>query len=85
MTQFEVEINDRVYNVTVYAYSPARPWRQHTFRGAGPGDCDPPEDEVFEYTAWDADTGQVVELTMDEENMVLAAFMAEVNINEPTE
>lgn len=37
----------------VLTYAPARPWKQHTFRGAGPGDCDPPEDEDFEYEILD--------------------------------
>ena len=31
-------------------YSPGRDWKQHTFKGAGPGDCDPPEPEDFEIT-----------------------------------
>jgi hypothetical protein len=28
--------------VVVTDYVAARPWKQHTFAGAGPGDCDPP-------------------------------------------
>ena len=30
--------------VVIDSYTPSRPWRQHTFSGAGPGDCDPPEE-----------------------------------------
>jgi len=30
--------------VVIDSYTPGRPWRQHTFSGAGPGDCDPPEE-----------------------------------------
>ena len=37
----------------VLAYVPARPWKQHTFAGAGTGDCDPPEDEEFDYEILD--------------------------------
>ena len=37
----------------VIAYAPAKPWKQHTFPGAGPGDCDPPEDEDFDYEILD--------------------------------
>ena len=35
--------------VVIDNYSGAKPWRQHTFNGAGPGDCDPPEDQEIEY------------------------------------
>ena len=35
--------------VVIDHYSAAKPWRQHTFNGAGPGDCDPPEDQEIEY------------------------------------
>ena len=34
-------------------YQPPRPWRQHVFPGAGPGDCDPPEDEDIEWELYD--------------------------------
>ena len=34
-------------------YQPAMPWRQHVFPGAGPGDCDPPEDEDVEWDLYD--------------------------------
>jgi len=30
--------------VVIDSYTLGRPWRQHTFSGAGPGDCDPPEE-----------------------------------------
>jgi len=35
-------------NVT--SYSEYVPWKQHVFPGAGPGDCDPPEEGEFEFT-----------------------------------
>jgi len=35
--------------VVIDNYTGAKPWRQHTFNGAGPGDCDPPEDQEIEY------------------------------------
>jgi len=35
--------------VVVTDYVAARPWKQHTFAGAGPGDCDPPEYEEVEW------------------------------------
>ena len=41
--------------VVVTGYSGARPWRQHTFVGAGPGDCDAPEDEEVEWRLVDGD------------------------------
>ena len=34
-------------------YQPPRPWRQHVFPGAGPGDCDPPEYEDIEWDLYD--------------------------------
>lgn len=59
-------MRENIY-VEVMLYRPAKPWRQHTFKGAGPGDCDPPEEEELEYQAWDNDTGLPVELTSEEE------------------
>ena len=35
--------------VVIDSFTGAKPWRQHTFNGAGPGDCDPPEDQEIEY------------------------------------
>lgn len=35
--------------IVITYYSAPKPWRQHTFKGAGPGDCDPPEDEDVEF------------------------------------
>lgn len=35
--------------IVVTHYSPGREWRQHTFPGAGPGDCDPPEPADCEW------------------------------------
>lgn len=37
----------------VTSYKEPRAFRQHTFAGAGPGDCDPPEEEEFEYQLLD--------------------------------
>jgi len=39
--------------VVIDNYSGAKPWRQHTFKGAGPGDCDPPEDQEIQYRILD--------------------------------
>ena len=39
--------------VVIDNYSGAKPWRQHTFNGAGPGDCDPPEDQEIQYRILD--------------------------------
>jgi len=36
-------------SVVITSYSGAKPWKQHTFSGAGPGDCDPPEEEAIEW------------------------------------
>ena len=41
--------------VVVTDYVAARPWKQHTFAGAGPGDCDPPEYEDVEWRLVDGD------------------------------
>jgi len=40
--------------VVVTDYVAARPWKQHTFAGAGPGDCDPPEYEDVEWRLVDS-------------------------------
>ena len=40
--------------VVITSYVGARPWRQHTFAGAGPGDCDAPEDEEVEWLLVDS-------------------------------
>ena len=40
--------------VVVTDYVGARPFRQHTFAGAGPGDCDAPEDEDVEWRLVDS-------------------------------
>ena len=40
--------------VVVTDYVAARPFRQHTFAGAGPGDCDAPEDEDVEWRLVDS-------------------------------
>ena len=46
---FETVVCGIPCGVVVDTYSAPRPWRQHTFRGAGPGDCDPPEPEGMEW------------------------------------
>jgi len=40
--------------VVITSYVGARPFRQHTFAGAGPGDCDPPEYEDVEWRLVDS-------------------------------
>lgn len=35
--------------VVIQSYNPPRDWKQHTFPGAGPGDCDPPEPEEVSF------------------------------------
>lgn len=35
--------------IVVQSYTAPKAWRQHTFKGAGPGDCDPPEDEEVSF------------------------------------
>ena len=35
--------------VVVDYYAAGRDWIQHTFPGAGPGDCEPPEPEDMEW------------------------------------
>ena len=46
---FETTVEGIPCGVVITSYSGARPWRQHTFSGAGPGDCDPPEYEDVEW------------------------------------
>jgi len=40
--------------VVITSYVGARPFRQHTFEGAGPGDCDAPEYEEVEWRLVDS-------------------------------
>ena len=35
--------------VVIENYSPAKPWRQYVFPGAGPGDCSIPEPMELEF------------------------------------
>lgn len=35
--------------IVVQSYTAPKAWRQHTFKGAGPGDCDPPEPAEVEF------------------------------------
>ena len=40
--------------VHIGSYTSPKDWVQHTFKGAGPGDCDPPEDEEVEWEIVDS-------------------------------
>ena len=51
---FETTVAGIPCGVVITSYSGARPWRQHTFSGAGPGDCDPPEYEEVEWRLVDS-------------------------------
>ena len=51
---FETTVAGIPCGVVITSYSGARPWRQHTFSGAGPGDCDPPEYEDIEWRLVDS-------------------------------
>jgi hypothetical protein len=51
---FETTVAGIPCEVVITSYSGARPWRQHTFSGAGPGDCDPPEYEEVEWLLVDS-------------------------------
>ena len=51
---FETTVAGIPCGVVITSYSGARPWRQHTFSGAGPGDCDPPEYEEVEWLLVDS-------------------------------
>jgi len=51
---FETTVAGIPCGVVITSYSGARPWRQHTFSGAGPGDCDPPEYEDVEWRLVDS-------------------------------
>jgi hypothetical protein len=46
---FETTVAGIPCGVVITIYSGVRQWRQHTFSGAGPGDCDPPEYEDVEW------------------------------------
>ena len=46
---FETTVQGIPCGVVVNFVTPAKPWRQHTFPGAGPGDCDPPEPPDSEW------------------------------------
>ena len=52
---FETTVAGIPCGVVITSYSGARPFRQHTFAGAGPGDCDPPEYEDVEWRLVDGD------------------------------
>jgi hypothetical protein len=51
---FETTVAGIPCGVVVTDYVAARPWKQHTFAGAGPGDCDPPEYEDVEWRLVDS-------------------------------
>ena len=52
---FETTVAGLPCGVVITSYVGARPFRQHTFAGAGPGDCDPPEYEDVEWRLVDGD------------------------------
>ena len=52
---FETTVAGIPCGVVITSYVGARPFRQHTFAGAGPGDCDPPEYEDVEWRLVDGD------------------------------
>ena len=52
---FETTVAGIPCGVVITDYVAAKPWKQHTFAGAGPGDCDPPEDEDVEWRLVDGD------------------------------
>ncbi|AGH31844.1 hypothetical protein SLPG_00050 [Salicola phage CGphi29] len=45
----ETTIHGIPCGIVVESYTPGKPWRQHTFPGAGPGDCEPPEPSEAEW------------------------------------
>ena len=51
---FETTVAGIPCGVVITSYVGARPFRQHTFAGAGPGDCDAPEDEDVEWRLVDS-------------------------------
>ena len=51
---FETTVAGIPCGVVITSYSGARPFRQHTFAGAGSGDCDAPEDEDVEWRLVDS-------------------------------
>ena len=51
---FETTVAGIPCGVVITIYSGVRQWRQHTFSGAGPGDCDPPEYEDVEWRLVDS-------------------------------
>ena len=51
---FSVSILGIPAGVHILNYVSSQPWKQHTFRGAGPGDCDAPEPEEIEYVITDS-------------------------------
>ena len=46
---FDIEVE---VGIRIMKDEPGKPYIQHTFRGAGPGDCIPPESGEFEWEAW---------------------------------
>jgi len=51
---FETTVAGIPCGVVITSYSGGRLFRQHTFAGAGPGDCDAPEDEDVEWRLVDS-------------------------------
>jgi len=44
VADFTTTVSGIPCGVVIDSYTHAKPWKQHTFPGAGPGDCDPPEE-----------------------------------------
>jgi len=57
-TKLSIDVHINVAGIPagahIISYTGAKPWKQHTFPGAGPGDCDPPEYEEVEYEVLDS-------------------------------
>ena len=51
---YDVTICGIPAGVHISEYTPAKDWKQHTFPGAGPGDCEAPEDEDAEWIITDS-------------------------------
>lgn len=79
---FETSMHGHDCTCVVTEYSSGKPWEQHTFPGAGPGDCDLPEPPEFEYSlVFDAEASLAAELdqmpiSQAEEDRLLKEFLA---------
>ena len=53
IADLETTIKGIPCGIVVDHYTAGRDWIQHTFPGAGPGDCEPPEPEEIEWRVLD--------------------------------